>query len=375
MDEHTVGAGEQTGEPDVPGLDLAVLGVPIRVTTRWAQTRAALAEQWSRCVAPPAADPLVVPAGDLKQFQETAGYGLASTITLRGIEQGIGTRLMFHAAGLASDRGEVIALVAESGTGKTTAALTLCREAFGYVTDETVSVAVDGDLEVLAYPKPLSVVRDAGHPDGKSQHGPDELGLRPAPGPLRLCRLVQLERSADAGTAALAPVGLLDGVVAASQQVSALSRLADPLQLMCRTAEDCGGFYRLSYADIAATADLLTGLVTDPPAREAEAWQPWPAEHRPEHWTDAVVVGEEALVLLDTVPVRLGPVGRTALDVLLAGGGEAEVLAATIERYGPHPDAARLVADAIAAIAASDLLPPTTTVPLAEPEVGVGQVL
>ena len=351
----TAGTGAATASSGQ--LDLEVLGVPLRVTTRWEQTRAALAEQWRRCLAAPDPRAEVVDAGDVREMADQAGYGLASTLTLRAIEAAIGTRLMFHAAGLATPDGAVVALIAASGTGKTTAALTLCREAFGYVTDETVSVGTGDEYDVLPYPKPLSVVRDPAQPYGKSQHGPDELGLRPTAGPLHLARVVLLERVPEADGASLAPVGLLDGIIAAAQQVSALSRLSDPLQLMCRVADRCRGFYRLTYADIATTTDLLVGLVDAPRPRTAEDWRPWPADSRPEHWTDAVLVGDEALVLVGTLPIRLGPVGRTALEVLLSGGDETTVLAETVDRYGPHPQAERLVAEAVVAITASDLLP------------------
>lgn len=361
MGDHDVSDGgtvTPAADGDSPGrLDLEVLGIPLQVTTRWEQTRAALADQWHRCLAAPTPDAEVVDAGDVRELADRAGYGLASTLTLRAIERSIGRRLMFHAAGLATAEGAVVALIAASGTGKTTAALTLCREAFGYVSDETVSVGIGQEHDVLPYPKPLSVVLDPAQPYGKAQHGPDELGLRPVAGPLHLARMVLLERTPEVDGPSLAPVGLLDGIIAAAQQVSALSRLPAPLQLMCRVADHCHGFYRLAYSDISETVDLLAGLVKAPPSRPAEDWQPWPLDARPQHWTDAVLVGDEALVLVGTLPIRLGPVGRTALEVLLAGGDRASVLAETVDRYGPHPEADRLVTEAVAAITDSDLLP------------------
>lgn len=340
-----------------PGLDLEVLGTQFRVRTRWAATRAALALQWSRCLGSRHPDAIEVDAADAEAFPERDGYQLASQLTLRAIELAIGSRLMFHAAGLATDDGDVIALIAPSGTGKTTAALTLCRDSFGYVTDETVSVGVDGEPDVLPYPKPLSIVREGEPWAAKSQHGPDELGLRPAVAPLRLARLVLLERHEEQTEPSLAPVALIDGIIEAAQQISALAQLRDPLQVLCRTAERCHGIFRLSYADIDATAGVLGALVAAPPEREAEPWVPWHPPGRPEHWTDAVRVGAEALVLLGPVPVRLGPVGCTALEVLLRDGDETDVLAATTDLYGPHPQAATLVAAAIATIRDTGLLP------------------
>ena len=339
------------------GLDLEILGTHFRVRTRWAATRAALAQQWRRCLSSQHPDAIAVDAADAEPFPDRDGYRLASQLTLRAIELAIGSRLMFHAAGLATDDGEVIALIAPSGTGKTTAALTLCRESFGYVTDETVSVGVDGEPDVLPYPKPLSIVGEGEPGASKSQHGPDELGLRPTAAPLTLSRLVLLDRREELTEPSLTPVALIDGMIEAAQQISALARLRDPLQVLCRTAEHCHGIFRLSYDDISATGDVLSALVSAPPERDAEPWWPWPPEGRPEHWTDAVRVGPEALVLLGAVPVRLGPVGCTALEVLLRGGDEAEALAAATQMYGPHPQAPALVAAAIATIRDTGLLP------------------
>lgn len=340
-----------------PGLDLEVLGTHFRVRTRWEATSAALALQWSRCLSSQHPDAIEVDAADAEAFPERDGYLLASQLTMRAIEHAIGSRLMFHAAGLATDDGEVIALIAPSGTGKTTAALTLCRESFGYVTDETVSVGVEGEPDVLPYPKPLSIVRDGVPGAAKSQHGPDGLGLRPAAAPLWLARLVLLDRREEVTEPSLTPVALIDGMIEAAQQISALARLRDPLQVLCRTAEHCLGIFRLSYDDIGATGGVLSALISAPPDRDAEPWWPWHPEGRPEHWSDAVRVGPEALVLLGAVPVRLGPVGCTALEVLLLGGDEADVLAATTDLYGPHPQAPTLVAAAIATIRDTGLLP------------------
>lgn len=344
------------------GIDLDVLGTLVRVHTATGAAHSMLAAQWSRCLTTPdrhpGSDPVVVSAGDMVDGDLPDGFGylLASQVTLRAIERAVGRRLMFHAAGLATEDGQVIALVAPSGTGKTTAALTLCRDAFGYVTDETVSVDPDGQYSVLPYPKPLSVVRPGAPGISKSQHGPDELGLRPVDEPLRLARIVLLDRRREPTPPTLAPVGLLDGVVEVAHQVSALARLPEPLQVLCRTVDHCHGIHRLSYDDIGTTAEVLAGLLASPPAHEAGQWHVWDPPGRPGHWTDAVQVGEDALVLLDTVPVRLGPLGRTAVEVLLAGGEEADVLAATLETYGPHPEASVLVAEAVAAVREAGLL-------------------
>ena len=62
---------------------------------------------------------------------------------------------MLHACGVADPEGAVIALVAKSGTGKTTASSQLART-FGYITDETVAIRADGTLCRIPSPCQLS---------------------------------------------------------------------------------------------------------------------------------------------------------------------------------------------------------------------------
>ena len=84
-------------------------------------------------------------------------YLVSRCLTIASIRRRSGSCVMLHAAGLATDDGGTVALVAGSGTGKTTAGRLLGRS-LGYVSDETV--AVEHDLTVRPYPKPLSIVTD-----------------------------------------------------------------------------------------------------------------------------------------------------------------------------------------------------------------------
>jgi len=62
---------------------------------------------------------------------------------------------------------------------------------------------------------------------------------------------------------------------------------------------------------------------------------------------DAVREGDEALILVDSRPVRLSPLG---LSVWLAADGAAtlsDLLAAAVRDHGPHPDAEAVVRDAV----------------------------
>ena len=84
-------------------------------------------------------------------------YLVSRCLTIASIRRRSGSCVMLHAAGLATDDGGTVALVAGSGTGKTTAGRLLGRS-LGYVSDETVTV--EHDLTVRPYPKPLSIVTD-----------------------------------------------------------------------------------------------------------------------------------------------------------------------------------------------------------------------
>ncbi|MEF2978744.1 hypothetical protein [Subtercola sp. YIM 133946] len=148
----------------------------------------------------------------------TLADALSGLITRMAIDERRGELLMFHAGGVADPAtGNVIAFLGASGRGKTTASIALGRE-FEYVTDETL--AIDDDLGVLAYGKPLSVKQPPPEP-WKDQVSPGALGLRrPGRRPLRLAGVVLLDRvvgavggaggagGAGAGTAGVGVAGV-----------------------------------------------------------------------------------------------------------------------------------------------------------------------
>ena len=159
-----------------------------------------MAQAWSRCLTGPRPDGEAEPCSSDLPFTATLRYesalpgagvrhlgsdtfeGLAeavtSEVTVAAILERAGELTMLHACGVADQNGAVIALVAKSGTGKTTASSQLART-FGYITDETVAIRPDGT--VVPYPKPLSV-KQATPGAAKLQVGPDELGLKPRAG-------------------------------------------------------------------------------------------------------------------------------------------------------------------------------------------------
>lgn len=115
----------------------------------WELPTADLRERWARC--------LIEKVGEARRISDFGSpYEWTSRATVASLEARAGELLMFHAAGLSASDGRVVALVGPSGTGKSTAARTLCRDDFGYVTDETV--AVDDAQRVLPFPKPIAVI-------------------------------------------------------------------------------------------------------------------------------------------------------------------------------------------------------------------------
>lgn len=328
---------------------IRALDTIFRVETDDIEVAERLRVQWSRCLVEHAThDETRLPIDSGRGTLDSLTYTLASTITRRAIEAEIGHCVMFHACGLVDDAGRTAALVAASGTGKTTAAATLARDQFAYLTDEAVVIRKGG--AVLPYPKPLSVVKPTG---GKAQFSPDELGLRSlAPKP-RLRALVLLERLRDAVEPRLEVVPLLDAILALLPQTSGLPSLDRPLQQLCETIDRCGGVYRLTYSEIGRAGNLLRDLL----ASELGAVEEWsstssnstlktevPAESlvggfRRSAVLDGVQVGNEALLLLGSLPVRLRGIGLTIWRESHPSADLTQLVEAAIREHGPHPAA------------------------------------
>ncbi|WP_265443348.1 hypothetical protein [Flexivirga meconopsidis] len=336
--------------------------------------------QWSRCLAAPgsAADDEVRPGN--QDDPDRRDYSLASALTLAGIRQAAGSRLMLHACGVA-DRvtGDVAVLVAASGTGKTTAAHRLCSAGFGYVTDETVSI---GDrLDILPYPKPLSVVIATDDPGHKSQHGPDELDLPICPPDPHATRFVLLDRADDAATVTLEPVPLLDGLLDLIPHTSALPAMRDPLWTLARAACDTGGVWRLRYRDIEQAAQLLRDALRQRPTEPAELVHlaPPDADALPDRYfrlpppvsedrrrdgsqpepqtlvrrasyTDAVGIDGEVLLLVGSSPARLSGLGATIWSHSAKEASLEELTQVCVNQHGDHPDSTELVSAAVQAM-------------------------
>jgi hypothetical protein len=327
---------------DVLSLDV----LETQFVVRWGravtwQQRSAMSTAWARCVS--SREPLLPPlpmeptadqpftasvasqalkhdGGTLQlqaaSFEELAEH-LTSRLTVAAILANAGDLTMLHACGLADpETGAVVALVAKSGTGKTTAASVLART-YGYVTDETVAIAPDG--WVVPYPKPLSVKQEPGTP--KRQVGPDELGLLPAPANPFIRSIVLLDRVEGDGFSApaLRRVPLADAVLALIPDSSSQGELEEPLQALCRLIDSVGGVWQVTYSEAddlpAALEPLFRTQPGTEPAWEARTSREGRAGHAPKGsirraaLKDAVAIGDDLLVMLDDEIVRLSGIG------------------------------------------------------------------
>ena len=117
---------------------------------------------------------------------------LSQAVTVACIDKLAGTKLMLHACAIGDpDSGRALAVVAASGTGKTTFATTM-GPGRTYLTDETVCLTED--QHVIPYPKPLSVNSSAGF---KDQVDPGSLGMLRPQAPGSLAGVWLLERTTD----------------------------------------------------------------------------------------------------------------------------------------------------------------------------------
>jgi hypothetical protein len=277
-----------------------------------------------------------LPGDGVRHLDSDTFEGLAeavtSEVTIAAILERAGELTMLHACGVADPEGAVIALVAKSGTGKTTASSQLART-FGYITDETVAIRPDGT--VVPYPKPLSVKQ--GTPGAaKLQVGPDELGLKGAPDNPRITSIALLDRIAggDHQLPVIEPVPLVDAVLALIPDTSSQAAVVQPLQSLCRLIDSVGGVFRVSYSEAADLAESLAPLFVREPGNGPDitkAWTPALAEPEaepsadqtgkqspapiPTGWlrraeaVDAVEIGEDLLVLTEAELTRLSGIG------------------------------------------------------------------
>lgn len=324
-------------------LQLQILGIEFAV--RWGAgvsggQQLSMRAAWARCVSQQASDAVVPsPPAPTEKFTVSVAYegreqrteafelgassfeelaeNLTSRLTVAAILANAGHLTMLHACGVADPTtGATVALVAKSGTGKTTAASVLAR-AYGYVTDETV--AIRPDRTVMSYPKPLSLKQGPERP--KEQVGPDELRLQPAPPNPFLQSIVLLNRVPGESRTppALEKVSLVEGILALIPDSSSQGEIEQPLQSLCRLIDSVGGVRQVTYSEAADLPAALAPLFQVHRQQEP-GWKPRDsgsaeAEQLPQGHLrrtpakDAVAIGNELLVMLDAGIVQLAGIG------------------------------------------------------------------
>lgn len=343
-----------------PGVVVEALGVAIGIPVS-GEGAARLRRQWSRALTDRAATAIV----DLDKLaiedDVARDYAITSLVTRAALDATAGQRINIHGGAVADAQGRALAVVGPSGSGKTTA-VRLLASRLGYLSDETVSI--NESLLVHGHPKPLSVIGDPDRPRRKASLSPDDLGLLHPPTTSHLHRIVLLHRGDDdSGLAELAPAYAIAEVV---EQTSSLVELEHPILRLAETIDACGGAWSLCYREITDQIDELVGLLDreprpaparlhhpggEPSSVVAGAWRRTP-------WIDAVEYDDEVVVMTDDrvhVLAGLGVVGWLALS---APRTLDELVAEATELWGGHPDARRLVEEALDVLAEQGLVQP-----------------
>jgi hypothetical protein len=347
-----------------PGTDVVVvnvLGVAVAVPAHDPETASRLRHQWSRALTTSPPDVTADASGLSILEPEEHDYAMTSRVTLRALEATAGTRLNIHAGAVSDVQGRALAVVGESGMGKTTAIRALALR-LGYLSDETVSVS--SDLTVYSHAKPLSVITDHGRPYSKASVSPDDAGLLLPPDHATLQRIVLLRRGH--GTEGLVPVTTPEAIVEIVPQTSSLVLLPNPLLTLGETIERCGGAFALHYQEIEDHLDELERFLTEP-RREQQSAVHHPPAHlppaRPDQWSrhpwlDAVEYDAELVVMVEDTALLLAGLGSTLWLALHRPATSRDLLELTEAEHGPHPEADSLVRAALAALMAHGIVNP-----------------
>lgn len=197
---------------------------------------------------------------------------LSTDVTLAALAHRRGELWMLHAAGLADEQGRTVALVAPSGTGKTTAARVLSRD-LAYVSDE--SVGVDPRGGVVAYRKPLSIIETDDAP--KTQVSTATLpGVPWHPTSLRLAKIAVLDRDPEGpDEPVIMPLDLAEALALLGPQTSYFCDLPGGLRAAAALLEATGGAVRIRYREAETLRPVMRELLKSDPAHGAK-----PAERR-----------------------------------------------------------------------------------------------
>lgn len=247
-------------------VTVRALGVDLILDCENAEVAGAVRNAWSDAASgadAPAAATLRV---GYSPTSDVTGHDLAEilhllspAVTLHALAARAGELVMLHAAALADTiSGAAAVLVAPSGTGKTTAALTLGRH-MAYLSDETSGIATDGSL--VPYRKPLSIIR-TGHL--KDQVSPSKLGLLTTDRPCHLAAMLVIERDAThAGDPIVTILDTIDALAVLAPQASSLGRLDRPLQRLVNLIDRVGGVRHVHYAEAATLEPVVRELLRE----------------------------------------------------------------------------------------------------------------
>jgi hypothetical protein len=365
-----------TAEGDVPPLHVRAMGVTVRINVADHESRDRLARQWVRALVepdqpdhPPAGEPppIVSTWSGGADSESSRDYGVTTRVTMAALQATAGRRVNLHAGGVADDQGRLLALVAPSGTGKTTATRALSTQ-LGYVSDETVSVDPDGTVH--PHPKPLSVLHDERPKYEKTQLSPDDLELLPTPEKPRLARLVVLHRGDD-GARGLAPLPIGHALLQLVEQSSSMSQLPRPLHTLLGLVLDCGGAWALTYDEITDHVDELVAFLASAPGapepphtlvwhERQEAFPLTAGDDGPllarRPFAEAVEIDDELVVLTDSHAWLLAEMTLTIWLRLAAPCTLADLVATAEEAYGPHERSVEIVRAAVTTLAQEELV-------------------
>lgn len=349
-------------EGAAPEVVVEALGVAVGIPVS-GPAAARLRRQWSRALTErPAAT--VVDLGQLGGEDAVAhDYAITSLVTMAALNATAGHRINLHAGAVADEQGRTLAVIGPSGSGKTTA-ISLLAARLGYLTDETVSL--DEDLRVHAHPKPLSVITDSEAPRLKQSLSPDDLDLRRPPARAHLHRIVLLHRGT--GDGGLVPASIPRAIAEIVEQTSSLVRLEHPVHRLATTIDACGGVWALEYAEFGDRLDDVVGLLERAPQPAVEhvhhpfradaLGDPAPGEWSRTPWADAEEYDDELVLMVgDRVHVLAG-LGVVVWLALATPRTADELVAHAQARWGDHPGAAALVADALDVMSGQGLLQP-----------------
>lgn len=280
-----------------------------------------------------------------------AAETLTVHVTMHMLKELAGSRHLLHAAALGTPQtGQTVALVAASGTGKTTAASFLGSH-FTYLSDETAVIDTD-TLRVSAYPKPLSVIEVAGQP--KRQYNPASRSLTVAQPEQNfvLSHLVVLDRD-KAGKASLSweRMSLSEALFTVVEQSSGVQKMPRGLAQLADLVNAVGGAIRLTYSEIADTLpffqSLLSGQLELAPRHDDYTYAETDPEtlnlgsgahlYRRGKRTSGFESNDDFLLATDGQLTRISVIGWDIWQALGSPLSSDYLYAAMQELYGPVP--------------------------------------